>query len=133
LVERRVNALAIAWLVFAGLTAIGGFFGLIVGQVWVHNHIGFFGTHPGHHFPFAPMFPLLIMRFAWAILGLRLCLAIAAGWGLLQKAPWGRTVAIIAGCLSLLHFPFGTALGIWTLVVLLNAPNAAGYESMVQG
>jgi hypothetical protein len=42
-------------------------------------------------------------------------------------------VAIVAGILALIHLPFGTVLGIWPLVVLLNAPNAAGYEAMVRG
>jgi len=33
---------------------------------------------------------------------------------------WARIVAIIVGCLNLLHVPFGTALGVYTLWVLLN-------------
>jgi hypothetical protein len=38
----------------------------------------------------------------------------------------------VAGCLAILHPLLGTALGVWTLVVLLNAPNAAGYEAMAR-
>jgi hypothetical protein len=45
---------------------------------------------------------------------------IIAGIGLLKMKSWARIVAIIVGCLHLLHFPFGTALGIYTLWVLLN-------------
>jgi hypothetical protein len=45
---------------------------------------------------------------------------IAAGIGLLKMKAWARIVAIVLGCLDLLHFPFGTALGIYTLWVLLN-------------
>jgi len=41
------------------------------------------------------------------------------GWGLLQRKPWGRFLAIVLGILSLIHPPFGTALGIYTLWVLL--------------
>jgi len=45
---------------------------------------------------------------------------IIAGIGLLKMKAWARIVAIIVGCLNLLHFPFGTALGVYTLWVLLN-------------
>lgn len=44
-----------------------------------------------------------------------------AGIGLLKMQPWGRIVAIIVGVLHILSFPLGTALGIYTLWVLLNA------------
>src|SRR5262245_29651915 len=45
---------------------------------------------------------------------------IIAGIGLLKFRPWARILAIILGALHLLSFPFGTALGVFTLVVLLN-------------
>ena len=44
-----------------------------------------------------------------------------AGIGLLKLRPWARVVAIIVGVLHILSFPLGTALGIYTLWVLLNA------------
>ncbi len=46
---------------------------------------------------------------------------VIAGIGLLKFRPWARILAIIIGALHLLSFPFGTALGVYTLVVLLNA------------
>jgi hypothetical protein len=48
----------------------------------------------------------------------------------MERAPWGRIVAIVAAILSLLRFPCGTALGIWTLVVLLGNRNATLYEQL---
>ena len=53
-------------------------------------------------------------------------LRFAAGWGLLKMRPWGRTFALVIAFLSLLNPPFDTALGIYTLFVLL--PDAAGEE-----
>jgi hypothetical protein len=61
---------------------------------------------------------------------LRAALAIAAGWGLMEHTQWGRMVAIIAAIFSLLKFPFGTALGIWTLVVLLGYRNSSLYDQL---
>jgi hypothetical protein len=54
---------------------------------------------------------------------------IIAGLGLLKFRPWARILAIILGALHLLSFPFGTALGVYTLVVLLNAETATLFES----
>ena len=57
---------------------------------------------------------------------LLLCKAVAgmiAGIGLLQRASWSRMLAIVLGCISLVNLPFGTAIGVYTLWVLLS-PNA---------
>jgi hypothetical protein len=71
-----------------------------------------------------------VLHFAWIYLVVRAGLALVAGWGLLEHAPWGRLVAIVAAILSLLKFPFGTALGIWTLVILLGYRNSTLYDRL---
>jgi uncharacterized membrane protein (DUF2068 family) len=53
-------------------------------------------------------------------------LALVSGYGLLTRKPWGRVLAIIAAVLALIKFPLGTALGIYTLWVLV--PGASGLE-----
>ena len=50
----------------------------------------------------------------WAIPG------IIAGIGLIKIKNWARILAIILGVLSLPAFPIGTALGVYTLIVLLH-------------
>ena len=40
------------------------------------------------------------------------------GWGLLKRKSWSRILVTILGCLQLLGFPFGTAIGIYTLWAL---------------
>lgn len=54
---------------------------------------------------------------------LSLFLAVA-GFGLLQRKRWARVLGIVAGALSLVHFPLGTVLGIYTLWVLLKEETA---------
>jgi hypothetical protein len=51
-----------------------------------------------------------------------------AGIGLLKMQPWARIVAIIVGVLHILSFPFGTAIGVYTLWVLLNAETEAMFR-----
>jgi hypothetical protein len=50
--------------------------------------------------------------------------AIVAGIGLLRMASWSRTVGIFISALHLLGFPFGTALGIYGLWVLMSNETA---------
>jgi hypothetical protein len=141
--EKRINALAVGWLVYAGLMLFFGVAGLFFAESFLGGWMG-----PGMHAPLSGLahghthwhgffsgvgMPLFFVRLGWVALVIRVSLAIAAGIGLQQKAPWGRWVAIVAAFLMLFHLPFGTAMGIWTLVVLLNAPSAAGYEAMAQG
>jgi len=130
LVERRVNALAVAWLVYAGLIAVTGFVGLAFAQALMTHMRPW--QHGMWHFWEGPLMPGAFLRFAWFAIGLRLGLALAAGYGLLHKARWGRWVAIVAAILSLIHLPFGTVIAVWTLVVMLSAPNVMGWEMMVR-
>jgi hypothetical protein len=46
--------------------------------------------------------------------------SIIAGIALLYFKPWGRILAIIVSALHLMNIPFGTALGIYGLWVLLS-------------
>lgn len=43
-----------------------------------------------------------------------------AGIGLLRRREWGRIFTIVVSFLNILWFPFWTALGIYSLVVLFN-------------
>ena len=129
-VERRVNALGVAWLVYAGLIAVTGFFGLAFAQAFMTHMRPW--QHGMWHAWEGPFMPGFFLRFAWIAIGLRLGLALAAGYGLLQKARWARPVAIVAAILSLIHLPFGTVIAVWTLVVMLSAPNVMGWEMMAR-
>lgn len=46
--------------------------------------------------------------------------SIIAGIGLLKHREWARILTIILGVFHLFGFPIGTALGVYTLYVLLN-------------
>lgn len=45
---------------------------------------------------------------------------IIGGIGLLKYQGWARILVLILSFLDLLHFPFGTAVGIYSIWVLLN-------------
>jgi hypothetical protein len=45
---------------------------------------------------------------------------IICGFGLLKRRPWARVLAMVIGVINLFNIPFGTALGIYTLWVLMH-------------
>lgn len=47
---------------------------------------------------------------------------IIGGWGLFYGKKWARLLLLVLGFLQLLQFPFGTMLGIYTLLVLFRDP-----------
>lgn len=53
---------------------------------------------------------------------------IIAGIGLLSLRPWSRVLGIVISIISLLNFPFGTALGFYGIWVLFSREGAALFE-----
>lgn len=52
-------------------------------------------------------------------------------WGLFERQPWARILGIVLGLLVLIRIPFGTALGIYTLWVLLPENSGKEYDGLV--
>lgn len=46
--------------------------------------------------------------------------SLIGGIGLVQGKNWGLTLCFIAGCISIFSFPFGTALGVYSLYVFIE-------------
>ena len=87
--------------------------------------------------PEAHVFPSDVPEFVPALLqviGVALlaggAFGVAAGWGLLQRRPWARMLAIVLGCVSLIDMPLGTALGTYTLWVLLPSKSEEEYRQI---
>ena len=71
----------------------------------------------------------LISMVGWLILA-KAAVGFFAGFGLLQREPWARVVALVVGFLALLSVPVGTALGIYTLWVLLPTKSEDEYKEL---
>jgi hypothetical protein len=115
----------------------------LLGIIWVA--ISAFRLLPGifllsffHHR--GPLMPLDLPFFVPGLLRLVGALFLAgglvgliAGWGLLARQPWARMLAIVLGCINLVDMPFGTALGIYTLWVLLPTAAEEEYRQIAHG
>ncbi len=124
-VAGNIQTLGTLWLVYAGLRFLTG----LAGILFLH---GFFGDHIGHsHFnfgwsPFGSMGMDSLLPVAFFSLLISVGCVLLTGYALLTRQPWGRILAIIFAIIALIHFPFGTALGVYTLWVL--APGLSGVE-----
>ncbi len=128
----KLRTLSIVWFVYGGFSVVFGVLGLVFARAFFAGRMGSFGFGGpwGGHFPFPPFFMAILLRFVWFWVIVRVGLALAAGWGLAHRAPWGRVVAIVSAFWNVFKFPFGTAIGIWTLVVLLGYRNATLYNEL---
>lgn len=127
----KVRMLSVVWFVYAGLSALFGILGLAFASAFLHGRFGPWTHGPFADGPFRPeWFGPAMLHFVWVFIVIRSGLAAVAAWGLMERTQWGRIVAIVAAFLILLKFPFGTALGIWTLVTLLGYRNTALYEQL---
>jgi hypothetical protein len=134
-VQRHVRTLAMLWTIngilrlaeVCGMMIFGTmFFPFIRG--WGRGVVWPFGGRWGMDIPFlGGLFSVGIF------LGLFGVLHLVLAWGLFERAPWARMLGLVIGFLALLRFPLGTALGIYTLWVLLPEESGREYDRLAQG
>src|ERR1700683_1803683 len=105
-VAEHVQLLGILWFAISAINARGrgG-----AGQAFLHPLMTILGT---------------------AVLG-KSALGFVAGYGLMQREAWGRVLALILAFISLFNIPFGTAIGVYTIWVLLPGQAEQEYETLV--
>lgn len=130
----KIRALSVVWVVYAGYSVLHAIVGMTFLHAFLSNHFGNWSHGPWSNGPMGSLppewFGQAIFGAVWAGLLIRVGLALVAAWGLHERSQWGRIVAIIAAVIHLLHPLLGTALGIWTLIVLLGYQNSTLYEQL---
>lgn len=121
-VGQHLTLVGIFWIVLSGFRLVGAAVVLAVGTILV---------------PFIPAdisLPSGLMSTLMSMVGGGLLLTalagLATGFGLLGRRSWARILAVIMAFLSLLEIPFGTALAIYTLWVLLPAEREEEYRRL---
>jgi hypothetical protein len=129
-VQRHGHTLGVLWCVYGAYRAAAGIFALLfLMGISTPAVLGGMGAQGLPILPFAPVMSGLA-AFACIYILLTSGLAFITGYGLLTRRPWGRTLAIIVGVLSLIKLPVGTAMGIYTLWVLAPGASAMEYEAI---
>lgn len=119
-VSRHLRNLAIIWLAYSALRVLPGLF---------------LNSFSRWDFPFwneGPYFVHGLVRAVSSVMLFGGVLGVIAGWGLYERRSWARMLAIVLGFLSLFHMPFGTAIGIYTLWVLMPAESEAEYQRIAR-
>lgn len=101
---------------FGLLGALGIFASSLLGGLFSGSLMGMFGSLLGGTL-------VALLAFLSGITGL------AAGWGLLQRRSWARTLTIILSIFSLFRPWMGTIIGIYGLWVLLSSEGAAQFHA----
>ena len=125
-VQGHLQFLGILWLAISAFNTIGGVVLFVLANT-LFAHLHEMGAPPNAHTGF--LRPLLSVIGIF-ILAKAAC-GFIAGWGLMQREPWARVIALVLGFISLFNIPFGTAVGVYTLWVLLPAQSQQEYDALV--
>ena len=113
-VREHLKLLGILWMAYSAIHVAGGVILLLVSKLVLVKLAIPNGPPPE---VLAILRPILSV-VGWLIL-VKAAVGFIAGWGLLQREEWARVTALVIGFIALLSVPIGTALGIYTLWVLL--------------
>jgi hypothetical protein len=125
-VQQHTHLLGILWLAFSAINAVGGLVLLVIGNtLFPHLHEMGAPAEVPTGFLGAIVSTLGIIILAKAAVGF------VTGRGLLHHEPWARIAALVLAFISLFHIPFGTAIGVYTLWVLLPNDSQQEYDALV--
>jgi hypothetical protein len=109
--DKHIDIIAILWIVLGVLSFIGGIitFGLLFGISFLPDM--------GIEAPIILRTVGIIIGSIAAVLSIP---KIIAGIGLMRRQEWGRILTLIISFLAILNFPLGTALAIYSFVILIK-------------
>jgi hypothetical protein len=125
-VQEHVHLLGIIWLAISAFNAVGGVvLYILANTLFAHLHdMGAPSEAPtGFLRPLLSVIGILVLAKA--------ACGFITGWGLLRREPWARTMALVMAFISLFNIPFGTAVGVYTMWVLLPGQSQHEYDTLV--
>jgi hypothetical protein len=109
--EKHVDIVSILWIVSGSLGILSAIFifWLLWGITFIPN-IGYEASY------------ILRLIAAWLSIFLAVFSVpeVIGGIGLLKRKEWGRILVLIVSFFNLINFPLGTALGIYSFIILLK-------------
>lgn len=109
--EKHVNVISVLWIVYG---ALGIFFAFFI--FWFFTGISYL--------PDMDSEGSYILRWVGIcgsiFIGTLSLPEIIAGIGLMKRKEWGRIFVLVVSFLNLIGFPLGTALGVYSIIILFN-------------
>lgn len=126
-VQGHVRLLGLFWLAISAFNTVGGIVLYVLANTLFTHMRG----------PGAPDAPTAFLRPLLSVvailLGALAALGFLTGWGLLQHEKWARVLALVLAFVSLfINIPFGTALGVYTMWVLLPSESEREYDALAE-
>ena len=125
-VSEHIRLLGILWLAISAFNAVAAVILYVLANT-LFRHLGDIGGPEAASAWLRPFLSVVAL-----VIAAKAAIGFATGWGLLQREPWARMLTIVLAFLALFNVPFGTALGIYTLWVLLPAESDAEYRAQVR-
>ena len=117
-VQEHLNLVGILWFAFSAFNAIGGLLIIIANAIFFNNFN-------------LPLFVHPILGGIGAFVLAKAAVGLTAAFGLMQREVWARPLILILAFIALFtSIPFGTALGIYTMWVLLPRESEQEYEGL---
>jgi len=126
-----MSRFAVFWIALSALNLLKAGSRMIGARVigaWGHDWF----DDRGWGFPVSDILPAVLSTMGMIALVLA-GIGFVVGFGLIERRPWARTLAIVVGIIALLHPILGTVLGIYTLWVLLPGDAEAEYRGIARG
>ncbi len=117
----HIHLLGIFWIAYSVFSLLGGVVLLVLANT-LFRGLAYDSRMPEFLHPLLTAVAVFLLFKALA--------GIAAGYGLLQRESWARVLALVLGFLNLLQVPFGTALGIYTIAILIPPGADAEYRAL---
>ena len=113
--NKHIDVVSVLWIVSGSLGILLGFF-----TFWLFYGISFIPDMDWE----ATQILRVVGIWGGAIIAFFSIPEIIAGVGLIKRKEWGRILALVVSFFNLIWFPLGTALGVYSIIILLN------YESV---
>ena len=127
-VQEHVRLVGILWMAYSALLVVGGIAVEIVAHTIFSGNPRFGGGPP----PDVSDWLRPLLTLVGGLILMIAALGFSSGWGLLQREPWARAGALIVGFVTLFNVPLGTALGVYTLWVLLPSQSDDEYQALAK-
>ena len=126
-VQEHVRLLGLLWLAFSAFNTVAAVILYVLANT-LFAHMRELGAPEAQTSFLRPLLSVVaILLLAKAAIGF------VAGWGLLQREKWARIVVLVLAFISLFtNIPFGTALGVYTMWVLLPSDSEREYDALVE-
>ena len=127
-VQEHVRLVGILWMAYSAFSVVGGMVLIVVAHTLFGRSFQFSGGPP----PEVTGWLRPLITFVGGILLIKAAAGFIAGWGLLQRESWARLLTLIVAFVGLFSVPIGTALGIYTLWVLLPTQSDEEYQALAK-